>query len=85
MVDVLLYGILGALTVFYLSYFGYVNGKLKKYSSENDRYCAFFAKNDDTLGKPGSCVFFIGGSGVLIGLLLILMIFGVFNALCGKW
>lgn len=83
-VEVLFYGLLSAFIIFYLSYFAYVNGKLKNHKTDDDHYCAFFA-NEDKLGSAGSCLFFLGGTGVLVGLLLILLILGVFNALCGKW
>ena len=81
--QIVTYVLLMALTIFYLAYFAYTNDKLKKNSSGSD--CLFFAKSDDRLGPSGTCSFFMGGSGVSIGLLFILILLGIFSTLCGKW
>ena len=82
--QIFVYGFLAALTIFYLSYFAYANGHLKKDDGGRKIDCLLFA-NDDSRGSAGSCSFFLGGSGVCAGLLVILLIVNIFGALCGKW
>ena len=85
--QICLYAVLAAVTLFYLCFFGYTDGQLKKKASSSGRHCLLFGKgnSDDELGSSGPCSFFLGGSGVSVGLLLILILHSVFSALCGKW
>ncbi len=85
--QICVYGLLVAITVFYLAFFAHTDVQLKQYSEKNsmDKYCSLYASSHNSLGSNGPCSFFEAGTGINLGILLILLIISIFSALCGKW
>ena len=81
--EIFVYGLLVVITVFYLAFFAHTDLQLKQKSKE--KYCSLYASHEDSLGSNGPCSFFEAGTGINLGILLILLIVSIFSALCGKW
>ena len=82
--EIFVYGLLVVITVFYLAFFAHTDLQLKQKSKE-EKYCSLYAPDDNYLGSNGPCSFFEAGTGINLGILLILLIVSIFSALCGKW